>query len=115
MIEVAIRRAVPHKPRPRDPSTPLRAEGALSPSPLPGDRIIFQRADGDYDVREVSASGEYKRVVEAVSFEAACDVARRQLEAAHRLWACDHLKPDKFELFSRHSAASSRAKAWWSH
>jgi hypothetical protein len=74
--------------------------------PLPGDRIIFERADGQYDVREVSATGEHHSMMgKGSSFEAARNMARRNLEMSHRLWVCHHASPDAFGPFSRHPTA----------
>jgi hypothetical protein len=80
--------------------------------PLPGDRIIFERADGRYDVREVSATGEHQSMKgKGSSFEAARDMARGNLETSHRLWVCHHASPNVFGPFSRHPTASRRATA----
>jgi hypothetical protein len=77
-------------------------------NPPPGDRIIFERADGQYDVREVSASGEHQTMCHGLTFEAARDMAHRQLEAAHGLWVCHHSSPDTFGPFSRRPMVSRR-------
>jgi hypothetical protein len=100
---------------PPDASTLLVTEGKLSSIPRPGDRIIFERADSQYDVREISASGECQTMREGLSFEIARNAARRQLEDGHRLWVSHHSTPDVFGPFSRRPTASRRATAWWSH
>ena len=80
--------------------------------PLPGDRIIFERLDGQYDVREVIATGAHQCMRgNGLSFEVARDLARGNLEGSHRLWICHHATPNVFGPFSRHPTASRRATA----
>jgi hypothetical protein len=73
----------------------------LQTGPLPGDRIIFERADGQYDVREICAAGEHRSMGDkGLSFEAARDIANDHLERGHRLWVAHHMQPDRFEPFA---------------
>jgi hypothetical protein len=68
--------------------------------PVAGDRIIFERIDGHYDVREVSASGAHDTSRESMTFEEARQFARGQLETGHDLWICHHSNVKSFELFT---------------
>jgi hypothetical protein len=81
--------------------------GHTLPVPLPGDRIIFERVDGRYDVREVSTSGAHETHREGLTFEAAREIARGQLDTSHQMWICHHSSQHSFELFT--ARARSRA------
>ena len=77
------------------------------PIPLLGDRIIFERADGHYDVREVGPSGEHEMCRGGLTFEAAREVACGHLDPCRQMWICHHSSLNSFELFT--ARARSRA------
>jgi hypothetical protein len=77
------------------------------PIPLPGDRVIFERADGRYDVHEIGPSGEHETWREGLTFEAAREVALGHLDTSRQMWICHHSSLNSFELFT--ARARSRA------
>jgi hypothetical protein len=68
--------------------------------PVPGQCIIFKRADGLYDVQKIDEAGE-RAIVRAglKQIEDAYHVARNSLSAGRVLYA-DHSAPDVFEKYT---------------
>lgn len=72
---------------------------AESETPVPGQCVIFKRADGLYDVLKIREGGERARVREGLKqLDDAFHIARKNLEAGRVLYA-DHTSPDVFEKF----------------
>jgi hypothetical protein len=72
---------------------------AESETPVPGQCVIFKRADGLYDVLKIDAAGERASVrVGLKQIEDAFHIARKNLEAGRVLYS-DHSTPDVFEKY----------------
>jgi hypothetical protein len=68
--------------------------------PVPGQCIIFKRADGLYDVEKIDEAGERATVRAGLKqIEDAYHVARNSLSAGRVLYA-DHSAPDVFEKYT---------------
>jgi hypothetical protein len=68
--------------------------------PVPGQCIIFKRADGLYDVLKVDEAGERATVRAGLKqIEDAYHIARNSLSAGRVLYA-DHSAPDAFEKYT---------------
>jgi hypothetical protein len=66
--------------------------------PGAGDRLIFKRADGRYNVFNIGASDKSELARGGLSLDDADPVAHGHLEGGRVLHA-DHSKPDSIELF----------------
>jgi len=66
-------------------------------TPQPGDRVVFERADGNYDVFRVSVSGEEEVArLGLPDFETAYAIARGELDGG-RVWCRRYSTPDLTE------------------
>jgi hypothetical protein len=69
-----------------------------NPMPRSGDRVIFARADGAYDVILIAASSLEETLGTLSTLELAREVARGGLGGS-RVWWRHHLTPDTTEPF----------------
>ena len=75
-----------------------------NPMPRPGDRVIFARTDGVYDVILIAASGLEEPLGTFSTLELAREAARGGLGGS-RVWWRHHLTPDATEPFKTPTTA----------
>ncbi len=63
-----------------------------------GDRVVFKRADGLYDIENVVAPGELKKVRQGINtWNQAREIALGHKSDGAKLWVRHHGTPDEIE------------------
>ena len=62
-----------------------------------GDRIVFERRDGKFDVQRINADRRRQTVRDGLDWKTACEIARNTLEPGGSVLYCHHAAPEEFK------------------